>query len=309
MIPGRIARVRRRVQGEDVRTLTPADIPELRIGNHPRLKPGDAEAFVVQAAGLSKWHPASGEFLLVTPWRHRDDIPSVNVLHAFEHEDALLAAAIASAEDQGKAAFVLLDAFEIRRPSFYQRNRFERLQSILTYEHRRPQDLLVGAPEPRQVFEPWFGGEDDMLEALVELDHAAFPWLWRNSPAEFLAYARMPFVEIWVGRVDGRITSYFGVTHFRGWSHLDRIAIVPDVQGQGLGRETLRAAIERMLDAGADHVGLSTQKDNIRSRRMYERSGFRETPDLNYDVYGILFEEGQRQMHGVESQETADHGQ
>lgn len=308
MIRGRLARSRRVVAGDTIATLGPADIPRLRIGNHPRLRPGDAESLVIQAPGLSKWHPESGEFLLVTPWRHRSDIPSVNVLHAFEHEDELLSGATASAEEQGKAAFVLMDAFEIRRPAFYERNNLQKLESILTYEHRTPEDLLANAPPMQQEFEPWFGGDDAMLDELMELDHAAFPWLWRNSREEFLAYARMPFVEVWVGRIDGRMTSYLGITHFRGWSHLDRIAIVPDVQGQGLGRETLRAAVERMLDTGAARIGLSTQKNNIRSRRMYERSGFRETPDMNYDVYGILFEEGKRHMGEDRPQETVEHG-
>lgn len=308
MIRNRLSRNRQSVPADSIMTLTPADIPRLRVGNHPRLRPGDAESLVIQAPGLSKWHPASGEFLLVAPWRHRQDIPSVHILHAFEHEDELLSAAIASAVEQGKAAFVLMDAFEIRRPMFYERNRLEKLESILTYEHRAPEDLLDAAPPVRQEFEPWFGGDDAMLDALVTLDHAAFPWLWRNSREEFMAYARMPFVEIWVGRIGDRVTSYLGITHFRGWSHLDRIAIVPDVQGQGLGRETLRAAVHRMLDSGADRVGLSTQKNNLRSRRMYERSGFRETPDLNYDVYGILFDEGKRHTRENALQETVDHG-
>jgi ribosomal protein S18 acetylase RimI-like enzyme len=308
MISGRFRRARQDVSPDSMQTLTPADIPRLRIGNHPRLRPGDAESLVIQAPGLSKWHPASGEFLLVTPWRHRDDIPAVNILHAFEHEDELLSAAIASAGEQGKAAFVLMDAFEIRRPAFYARNHLRKIESILTYEHRSPEDLLVGAPPARQQFEPWFGGEDALLDDLLALDHAAFPWLWRNSRKEFLVYARMPFVEVWVGCANGRVTSYLGMTHFRGWSHLDRIAIIPDVQGQGFGREALRAAIDRMLEVGASRVGLSTQKNNIRSRHMYERSGFMETPDLNYDVYGILFEEGQRQMRDGGSQETVEHG-
>ncbi len=309
MIPGRFARGRRKLPDDVVQVLTPADIPRLRTGGHPRLRPGDAESLVIQAPGLSQWHPASGEFLLVTPWRHRRDIPSVNVLHAFEHEDELLEAAIDAAREQGKAAFVLLDAFEIRRPRFYERNSFDKLESILTYEHRSPEDLLVGAPPPQMEFEPWFGGEDEAIEVLMALDAAAFPWLWRNCREEFLAYARMPFVEIWIGRIDGRAVAYFGITHFRGWSHLDRIAVIPHGQGQGLGRETLRAAVSRMLNAGADRIGLSTQKNNARSRRMYELSGFVETPDLNYDVYGILFDEGRRRMRAMEGQETGDDGE
>lgn len=296
MIPGRSTRFRERHSGDEVRTLTPADLRHLHLRDHPRLRPGDAESLVIQAPGLSKWHPASGEFVLVTPWRHRREIPSVNVLSAFEHEKELLGAAVVSAEGQGAAAFVIMDAFEIRRPIFYERNRLEKLESILTYEHRTPIALLEDAPAPQLRFEPWFGADDPELDELVALDHDAFPWLWRNSRSEFLAYSRIPFVEIWLGRLDARLVSYIGVTHFRRWSHLDRIAIVPDVQGRGFGRETLRFAVRRMLEMGAERVGLSTQKNNERSRQMYEHAGFAETRELNYDIWGVLFEEGRRHI-------------
>jgi ribosomal protein S18 acetylase RimI-like enzyme len=308
MIPGRSEKTRERLSGEEIRTLTPGDLRHLHLRDHPRLRPGDAESLVIQAPGLSKWHPASGEFVLVTPWRHRPEIPSVNVISAFQHEDALLAASISEAEEHGAAAFVLMDAFEIRRPLFYERNNLVKLQSILTYEHRTPTDLLRDAPPVRQHFEPWFGADDKVLDDLVALDNTAFPWLWWNTRAEFIAYARMPFVEIWVGRVDGRVMSYIGVTHFRRWSHLDRIAILPDVQGQGLGRETLRFAVSRMMEMGAERVGLSTQKNNHRSRQMYEHSGFRETPELNYDIFGVLFGEGRFRMQADDPQETGQNG-
>ncbi len=307
MIPGRIRQRAGRLNLESIRTLTPADIEQLHIDNHPRLALGDAESLVIQAPGLSKWHPASGEFLLVTPWRHRSEIPAVSVMSAFQHEDELLAASMASAEEKGAAAFVLMDTYEIRRSSFYDRNDLAHLETILTYEHRAPRSLVRDAPDPIQEFEPWFGDDDDTLHELLELDHTAFPWLWWNSREEFLAYARMPFVEIWVGRLEERVTSYLGLTHFRRWSHLDRIAILPDVQGQGFGRESLAFAVRRMLQSGADRVGLSTQKENIRSRHLYEKSGFRETPELNYDVFGVLFEPGRRQMK-MRTQGSSDNG-
>jgi RimJ/RimL family protein N-acetyltransferase len=305
MIPGKYRRNSPRPMGDDIVTLTPADLRHLHLRDHPRLRPGDAESLIIQSPELSKWHPASGEFVLVTPWRHRPEIPSVNVLSAFQHENELLAAAFESAEQQGAAAFVIMDAFEIRRPIFYERNRLEKLESILTYEHRAPETLLQRPAVSSLRFEPWFGGDDELLDALVNLDHTAFPWLWRNSRAEFLAYGRMPFVEVWLGWLDDRLVSYYGITHFRRWSHLDRIAIVPDVQGQGLGGDTLRHAVRRMMEMGAERVGLSTQKNNRRSRQMYEKAGFVETPDLNYDIWGVLFEEGCRHMPATRGKGTS----
>ena len=59
MIPGRSSRTWQRPTGDEIRTLTPADLRHLHLRDHPRLGPGDAESLVIQSPGLSKWHPAS----------------------------------------------------------------------------------------------------------------------------------------------------------------------------------------------------------------------------------------------------------
>jgi ribosomal protein S18 acetylase RimI-like enzyme len=277
-----------------VRTLTPADIDQLAIRNHPRLEEGDAEALVIQAPGWSKWHPASGEFLIVTPWRHRMEIPAVNVMSAFHHEDALLAASIASAEKQGAAAFVLLETYETRQPSFYARNGMQRLETIVTYELTQPGAFLKQMTRRRQQFVKLDRQTAELGEAVLNLDHVAFPWLWWNSAEEFSNYLSIPNIEVWAGTLDGNVISYVGFTHFWCWSHLDRIAIRPDAQRQGFGREALHFAVERMLEQGATRVGLSTQGENEASRNLYESIGFRETPGHNYDVHGVVFEPGRR---------------
>lgn len=288
--------------GNGIRTLTPADIERLAIRNHPRLDDGDAEALVVQAPGLSKWHPESGEFLIVTPWRHRREIPVVNVISAFQHEDALLEASIASAEKQGAAAFVLLDTLETRQPAFYARNGLKRLETIITYELTQPEAFLEQLTQRRLQFVHLDWQTAELGEAVLNLDRVAFPWLWWNSPEEFSSYLSMPNIEVWAGTLDGEVISYVGFTHFWRWSHLDRIAIRPDVQRRGFGREALHFAVERMLEKGAARIGLSTQGENTASRHLYESVGFRETPAHNYDVYGVVFEPGRTYIQQEEGQ-------
>ena len=276
----------------DVRTLTPADIPKLNLRNHPRLEDGDAEALVIQSPGRSKWVPETGEFVLVVPWRHRPEIPSVAVLWAFQHETELLAAATEAAEDAGDAGIVLLDAYESRRPSFYVQNGLDLLETIVTYEHTQPGHFLATIDAYHQRFYPIDHQHTELLAEVVALDHAAFPWLWWNSRQEFTSYIMQPNVELWAGVADGHVVSYIGITHFRGWGHLDRIAIRPDVQRQGFGREALHFAVRRMTLRGARRVGLSTQGANMRSRGLYEAVGFHETPEHNYGVYGVMFAKG-----------------
>jgi ribosomal protein S18 acetylase RimI-like enzyme len=199
---------------------------------------------------------------------------------------------IASAEANGRAGFVVLDAYETRRPSFYAKNRLQLLETIVTYEHTQPLRFLDTLDTHRQQFLHVDSRHPELARALVPLDHAAFPWLWWNAEAEFLSYMQLPNVELWAGVLGDEVVSYIGMTHFHGWGHLDRIAIRPDVQGQGLGREALHFAVKRMVARGARRVGLSTQGVNGRSRRLYETVGFRETPQHNYGVYGVMFASG-----------------
>ncbi len=176
---------------------------------------------------------------------------------------------------------------ESRRPTFYARAGLEPLEEVITYEldPRRPRDLPTG----RLRFRFASVGDPDVLAALVRIDHAAFPWLWRNSVAEFLAYAATPGVELLLGLDGDRPVSYAGVTRYPGWGHLDRIAVAPAEQGLGLGRETVAFAVERMARGGARRIGLSTQRENGRSQRLYERFGFRRSPGYDYRLYGAYF--------------------
>jgi ribosomal protein S18 acetylase RimI-like enzyme len=146
------------------------------------------------------------------------------------------------------------------------------------------------------------------LEALLHVDHAAFPWLWWNTREEFLAYASVPGVELYVGRDSaGEPVAYIGITHFRGWGHLDRIGVVPERQGDGYGLEALRFAVQRLALADATRIGLSTQADNTRSQRLYHRFGFTRTYQNDYNIFGRWVDEasGKRQA-GSEHAESGD---
>lgn len=279
-----------------VQTLTPADIPKLTLRNHPQLDESDAQALVLQSPGLSKWHPESSEFALVTPWRHRRELPYVHVLWSFRHEDALMTSVVSSAEEAGAAGVILMDLHESRRPSFYARNQFKHLETIVTYMLSQPYPFLGSMSSRNQQFFRLDSRRPDLAKVVLDLDHAAFPWLWWNSSEEFTNYLRLPNVELWVGMAQGEVVSYVGFTHFAGWSHLDRIAVRPDFQQRGYGREALHFSVEKMVERGARRVGLSTQGENQRSRRMYESVGFRETPEHHYGVYGVMFAEGRERM-------------
>jgi ribosomal protein S18 acetylase RimI-like enzyme len=121
---------------------------------------------------------------------------------------------------------------------------------------------------------------------LLAIDHAAFPWLWQNCELEFETYGLTPGVELFLGLLDNQPVSYVGLTSYLGWGHLDRIAVLPELQGQGLGQEGLAFALDRLAMQGSRRVGLSTQRSNVHSQHLYERFGFRRAWGNDYRVYG-----------------------
>jgi ribosomal protein S18 acetylase RimI-like enzyme len=91
--------------------------------------------------------------------------------------------------------------------------------------------------------------------------------------------------------VDGRIVAYIGFTAFLGWGHIDRVAVEPSFQGQGLGLRLTRFATDRLVRLGARRIGLSTQVSNEPARRMYEKLGFVRQLATDYRLYGRWLDE------------------
>ncbi|MGB3328158.1 MAG: hypothetical protein WBA46_04335, partial [Thermomicrobiales bacterium] len=155
----------------------PADVSRLRLDRTRGLDADDLLALMVQLPGMSFWHPPSGEFILVTPWRHRPELPGIHTISAFRHEPALIAAAADAAWHAEAAALIYVDSYEVRRPAFYATNGFEHLQDILTLELERPSAHPV--PDGfRQEFLPVSWRDPALLESAIAVDHETFPWLW-----------------------------------------------------------------------------------------------------------------------------------
>jgi ribosomal protein S18 acetylase RimI-like enzyme len=264
------------LQPEDIRTLylpwsSPFDSRTLadHVRAHPR------RAF---------WLPQTGEYVVGEPWRHRDEITAVADIAARDHGDVLIERLRRPNPAVGHELVVMTDFVGARQPGAYARLGLGLMQEVICYE------LRVVPPDPPRgtlAFARISVDRTDDLASLLTVDHAAFPWLWWNSVAEFAAYARVPGVELYVGR-DARDVpvAYVGITHFRGWGHLDRIGVVPGVQGTGYGLEALRFAVHLLRNGGATRVGLSTQANNTRSQHLYHRYGFQRTYQNDYNIYG-----------------------
>ena len=271
-----------RTDTSHTRTLAVDDIPALRL---PGLRgPQSVRRSLERYPGRSVWLPATLEYALLSPWRNRPEIAHVEELVAVGQAEILLRAALERCIACGDELMLAIELERERGPSRYERGGLQLLEEVITYETHvslEPRRARKGA---RLV--PVASGDDRAIELLTRIDRAAFPWLWRNNRAEFITYLQTPGVDVSLLEADGEPVGYVGLTRFAGWSHLDRIAVTPAAQGQGLGREALGLAVSEMRRQGARRVGLSTQRTNVRSQRLYERFGFWRTPEMDYRLFG-----------------------
>ena len=274
----------------EVATLTVSDLPQVDATGNPRIDETDLRAVLEYLPGRSFWVPETGEFILVAPWRSRPELPSIHTLWSFTNDGPLIQAALRASGDAGAAALIMLETGERRRSDFYHHHGFRRIEIIRTYEHVEPQVLARQYDSGVQRFTQVTSKRQDLLALVERLDHTAFPWFWWNSSSEFATYVRFPGVEVWAGIRDDQVVSYIGFTSFHHWGHLDRIAVEPGLQGHGVGRSAMAFAAQRMIEGGANRIGLSTQSSNRVSRHLYESMGFRHTRQSDYDVYGIVID-------------------
>jgi GNAT superfamily N-acetyltransferase len=234
---------------------------------------------------LSVWNQRTGEYIIGGEWRHRDEIANIVEIAATSGAIELVHGLAALAQRYGKRLLVASEQAERRRREFFYSAGLSELETIVVYELSR-----VRAGRQRSIdlqFERVLPDNVQAMRDLIALDHRAFPWLWWNTDREFAQYHNVDGVAIDLARTaDGDPVAYVGMTRFRGWGHLDRIAVAPDAQGKGLGKAALDYAVMSLAEGGAKRIGLSTQARNEHSRRLYESYGFQRVPSHDYDVFG-----------------------
>ncbi|MFI0453380.1 GNAT family N-acetyltransferase [Actinomadura sp. 6N118] len=77
------------------------------------------------------------------------------------------------------------------------------------------------------------------------------------------------------GRLDGGLGEAIP-----GLCHVSMVAVLPELWGQGIGRQLLAALVDEARDRGYERVQLFTQADNTRGHALYERLGFSRTGEV-----------------------------
>ncbi len=125
----------------------------------------------------------------------------------------------------------------------------------------------------------------DDLDALAEIEVAAFGPIWRHSPLG-LTLARQNSISFDVVELDGQLVGFQFSTRSAYGAHLARMTVHPDAQRMGLGTALLAHAIDGYKRMGFRTMTLNTQRENEAAQRLYTRFGF-EFTGQGWPIWGL----------------------
>ncbi len=223
--------------------------------------------------------PASGDYIVGGYWKGRPAIGHIMESSPSSHRMGLVQRLLESYKETGSELAILSEREAHHALRLYLDLGFDAIEDVVCYH--KP-DMEIPAT-PHRLTTRRLQAED--LPALVALEQATFNWLWWETAATFQRADERPDSRILLAYLNDELVGYLILAVHGAWGHVNRIAIHPSHQGQGLGRELLAVAISELARRGARSVGLNTQRSNIRSQRLYEEFGFVRTGE-SLKLYG-----------------------
>jgi ribosomal protein S18 acetylase RimI-like enzyme len=141
---------------------------------------------------------------------------------------------------------------------------------------RKSLDSDIGSPNHLVVEKP-----EPCLDDLLLIDSAAFTPFWRfnlDALEEAIAATSRSATLTILGST-GIPIAYAVVGFGSVIAYLQRVAVQPKWQGQGMGRSLVRVVARRARNAGAKVLLLNTQVDNTSAIGLYEDEGFIRLPE------------------------------
>jgi ribosomal-protein-alanine N-acetyltransferase len=121
------------------------------------------------------------------------------------------------------------------------------------------------------------------LEIVSEVDAAAFAPLWQNSRSDLSRAHSMAYLAA-VAELGGRVVGYHISTRNSIGIHLARLAVLPELQGRGIGHALLNDLLLQAERRNIHRFTVNTQSDNAASLTIYRKLGFIEQVE-RYPVY------------------------
>ena len=125
------------------------------------------------------------------------------------------------------------------------------------------------------------------IAVMAQIDLAAFTPPWQMSQHEIYQACRIASAST-VAVIDKTIVGFQISTLYQDSAHLARLAVLPELQGQGIGRALVHDLINRFHRRRIYSITVNTQESNVRSQRLYERFDFyRNGYDLSVWIASI----------------------
>jgi len=116
--------------------------------------------------------------------------------------------------------------------------------------------------------------EEDIPDVQA-VDRACFPILWQYSATTLrLAYRTARYASVAI--IEDQIVAYQITSPSTIGSHLSRLAVLPAMQGCGIGYQLTQDMLQRMNQEGTSYITVNTQDYNSASIALYHNLGFRE---------------------------------
>lgn len=126
--------------------------------------------------------------------------------------------------------------------------------------------------------------EDD-LPRVAMVDSDAFAPLWQN-PLSMLEQAYSQAVIATIAESRDGIVGYQISTHSPFGAHLARLAILPQMQRQGIASALIGDLLAQLLAKEVAQLSVNTQSKNEHSIALYTKNGFKRTQE-EYPLYSF----------------------
>ena len=110
------------------------------------------------------------------------------------------------------------------------------------------------------------------LPFLTEVEKKCFhdPWNEEMLVSELLD----KLACFYIVSSDSVDVGYYSFLHVFDEAHIMNVAVLPEFQGRGFGREEMKDLLKKTYDLGAKNVTLEVRESNFKAVSLYESMGF-----------------------------------
>jgi len=151
---------------------------------------------------------------------------------------------------------------------------------VLAWDGQLPSMKKTGLPIKIRAM------EKDDISMVKKIDQLAFGAPWQNAKEGLLKAFEQPGINT-VAVINDAVVGYQISTTMTIYGHLARLAVLPELQHQGLGYALVYDLLERLNRQGLWRITVNTQSDNLPSLHLYNQLGFVPTGE-KIPVYELV---------------------